>query len=150
MESHEKAGDESPKKISHLSDVESVEPDLMDLSVDMDTIALRALHVDDDTTLNPWTFRMFFLGGFSALDQSVDFHGLTLPFTGLGLSAFGSALATIFLFKPQSVSVSIIFLTVISYAAGLGMELVIPKGGFIGKWLNPHPFNSKEHLAIVM
>jgi len=23
---------------------------------------LRALHVDDDTSLNPWTFRMFFLG----------------------------------------------------------------------------------------
>lgn len=25
-------------------------------------IALKALHVDDDPTLNPWTFRMFFLG----------------------------------------------------------------------------------------
>jgi hypothetical protein len=28
----------------------------------METIALKALHVDDDATLNPWTFRMFFLG----------------------------------------------------------------------------------------
>ncbi len=28
----------------------------------METIALAALHVDDDPTLNPWTFRMFFLG----------------------------------------------------------------------------------------
>lgn len=27
-----------------------------------ETIALKALHVDDDPTLNPWTFRMFFLG----------------------------------------------------------------------------------------
>lgn len=25
-------------------------------------LALKALHVDDDPTLNPWTFRMFFLG----------------------------------------------------------------------------------------
>lgn len=25
-------------------------------------IALKALHVDDDPTLNPWTFRMLFLG----------------------------------------------------------------------------------------
>ena len=28
----------------------------------METIALKALHTDDDPTLNPWTFRMFFLG----------------------------------------------------------------------------------------
>lgn len=30
----------------------------------METIALKALHVDDDPTLNPWTFRMFFLGEY--------------------------------------------------------------------------------------
>lgn len=28
----------------------------------METIALKALHIDDDPTLNPWTFRMFLLG----------------------------------------------------------------------------------------
>lgn len=28
----------------------------------MEEIALKALHVDDDPTLNPWTFRVFFLG----------------------------------------------------------------------------------------
>lgn len=28
----------------------------------MEDIALTALHVDDDPTLNPWTFRMWFLG----------------------------------------------------------------------------------------
>jgi hypothetical protein len=27
-------------------------------------IALQALHIDDDPTLNPWTFRMYFLGEF--------------------------------------------------------------------------------------
>lgn len=27
-----------------------------------ENVALNALHVDDDPTLNPWTFRMFFLG----------------------------------------------------------------------------------------
>ncbi|CZR56063.1 related to OPT1-High-affinity glutathione transporter [Phialocephala subalpina] len=96
----------------------------------METIALKALHVDDDPTLNPWTFRMFFLG--------------------FGLSGFGSALATIFLFKPQSVSVSVIFLTVISYVIGNAMSLVIPNKGVIGRWFNPHSFNSKEHLAIVI
>lgn len=29
---------------------------------DMEQIALKALHVDDDATLNPWTFRVFFIG----------------------------------------------------------------------------------------
>jgi len=33
----------------------------------MEEIALKALHVDDDPSLNPWTFRMFFLGTFSFL-----------------------------------------------------------------------------------
>lgn len=28
----------------------------------MEEIALKALHTDDDSTLNPWTFRTFFLG----------------------------------------------------------------------------------------
>ena len=73
-----------------------------------------------------------------------------MSFLGFGLSGFGSALATIFLFKPQSVSVSIIFLTVISYVAGNALEYIIPKTGQVGRWLNPHPFNSKEHLAIVI
>lgn len=34
--------------------------DHIDSSVD--TTALQALHTNDDPTLNPWTFRMFFLG----------------------------------------------------------------------------------------
>lgn len=72
-----------------------------------------------------------------------------LTIIGLGLSAFGSALATIFLFKPQSVSVSIIFLTVISYVMGNAMAL-LPRSGKIGQFINPHAFNSKEHLAIVI
>lgn len=30
----------------------------------MEEIALKALHTDEDPSLNPWTFRMFFLGDF--------------------------------------------------------------------------------------
>lgn len=75
---------------------------------------------------------------------------ITNLIVGIGLSAFGSALATIFLFKPQSVSVSIIFLTVLSYVAGNAMSIIIPKTGLVGRWFNPQPFNSKEHLAIVV
>lgn len=42
------------------NDVEGVgkEP----LVANMEEMALKALHVDDDPSLNPWTFRVFFLG----------------------------------------------------------------------------------------
>jgi hypothetical protein len=46
--------------------------------------------------------------------------------------------------------VSVIFLTVISYVFGNAMSLALPRSGFIGRWFNPHSFNSKEHLAIVI
>ncbi|KAG6371067.1 OPT oligopeptide transporter protein-domain-containing protein [Boletus reticuloceps] len=45
-------------------------------------IAAHVISVDDDPSLNPWTFRAFSLG--------------------LGLSAFGSSLAEIYYFKPAS------------------------------------------------
>jgi len=48
------------------------------------------------------------------------------------------------------VSVSVIFLTVISYVGGNGLSIILPKTGIIGRWLNPHPFNSKEHVAIII
>ena len=50
----------SAEKSSVRNDVERVgsEP----LVANMEEIALKALHVDDNPTLNPWTFRVFFLG----------------------------------------------------------------------------------------
>lgn len=41
-------------------DVEATDSEPVTAS--METMALKALHVDDDPTLNPWTFRVFFLG----------------------------------------------------------------------------------------
>ncbi|POS84813.1 hypothetical protein EPUL_005288 [Erysiphe pulchra] len=99
-------------------------------SIALEDVTLSGLHTDDDPTLNPWTFRMFLIG--------------------FALSAFGSTLATIFLFRPQFVSVSVIFLAVISYFAGNAMATLLPSKGFIGRFLNPHSFNSKEHIAIVI
>ncbi|KAH8887176.1 OPT superfamily oligopeptide transporter [Thozetella sp. PMI_491] len=95
----------------------------------MEEIALYALHVEDDPSLNPWTFRVLFLG--------------------VGLSAFSSTLATIYQFKPQGISLSATFLCVISYVLALVLER-IPRWGVLGRWLNPHPFNSKEHVAILI
>jgi hypothetical protein len=58
---------------------------------------------------------------------------------GIGLSTFGGSLATIYYFKPQTVSVSTVFLGVISYVLGEIMATVIPRRGMLGRFLNPHP-----------
>ncbi|KAJ8581552.1 OPT superfamily oligopeptide transporter [Rhizopogon salebrosus TDB-379] len=92
-------------------------------------IATNVISVDDDPTLNPWTFRAFFLG--------------------LGLSAFGGVLAEIYYFKPQTVLVSLMFLAVISYVLGVFMETFIPRRGLF-RYLNPGPFNKKENAFVVI
>jgi hypothetical protein len=37
----------------------------------------------------------------------------------------------------------------VSYVLALALQC-IPRKSFIGRWLNPHPFNSKEHAAILI
>ncbi|KAG1827141.1 OPT oligopeptide transporter protein-domain-containing protein [Suillus subaureus] len=92
-------------------------------------IATRVISVDDDPSLNPWTFRAFFIG--------------------LGLSAFGGSLAQIYYFKPQTINVSLMFLAIISYVIGLAMETFIPRHGLL-RYLNPGPFNKKENAFIII
>jgi hypothetical protein len=113
--------------------------------VETSELAITALHVDDDPTLSPWTFRTFFLGMYVA---SLSTEQCSRQ-TGSGLACFGSVLATIYMFKPQSVSVSVIFLALISYVLGEAIALFIPRKGIL-KWLNPFPFNQKEHVAILI
>lgn len=52
-----------------------------------------------------------------------------------------SVLAQIYYFKPQTLSVSTLFLLVLSYWFGNAMHMLIPDTG-IFRWLNPGPFNS--------
>ncbi|KAF8135498.1 OPT oligopeptide transporter protein-domain-containing protein [Boletus edulis] len=93
-------------------------------------IATHVISVLDDPSLNPWTFRAFFLG--------------------IGLSAFGGVLAEIYYFKPQTVLVSLMFLAVVSYVLGVFMETFIPRLPYL-MWLNPGPFNKKENaFAVIM
>lgn len=70
--------------------------------------------------------------------------------TGIGLAIFGGVISSIYYFKPQTVVVSTVFLAVLAYLLGEGLAIIIPRKGLIGKWLNPHPFNVKEHLAILV
>ncbi|KAG2078169.1 OPT superfamily oligopeptide transporter [Suillus decipiens] len=92
-------------------------------------IATHVISVDDDPSLNPWTFRAFFIG--------------------LGLSAFGGSLAQIYYFKPQTILVSLMFLGIISYVIGFAMETFIPRHGLF-RYLNPGPFNKKENAFIII
>ena len=75
---------------------------------------------------------------------------LTDVIVGVGLCVFGGVLQEIFYFKPQVIYVSQIFLTVIAYPIGEVMAFLIPRRGRIGRFLNPGPFNGKEHASVAL
>ncbi|KIY66394.1 OPT superfamily oligopeptide transporter [Cylindrobasidium torrendii FP15055 ss-10] len=89
-------------------------------------VAIKVLSTRDDYELPVVTFRMIFLG--------------------LGFSAFGSVLAQLYYFKPQTLSVSQGFLLIMIYFVGKAWERVIPTWGPL-KYINPGKFNIKEHAA---
>lgn len=66
------------------------------------------------------------------------------------MSAFGAVLQEIMYFKPQVVYVSVMFLTVLAQTLGSAMSTFIPRKGAIGRFLNPFPWNRKEHTAAVL
>ncbi|WWD01467.1 OPT family small oligopeptide transporter [Kwoniella sp. B9012] len=94
-----------------------------------DQLVAHVVDPRDDPDLPVLTFRFWFLGA--------------------GLACFGAVLAEIYYFKPQNASVSALFQLIIAYVLGNLMAAVIPSKG---KWryLNPGPFNIKEHAAIVI
>lgn len=57
---------------------------------------------------------------------------------------------TIYFFRPVTLDVSNVFLALVCYIIGTFLEWAIPKSGAVGRLLNPHPFNMKEHAAIVV
>ncbi|KAI0066210.1 OPT superfamily oligopeptide transporter [Artomyces pyxidatus] len=125
----EKAKVEEPSAYNK-SDLESTTgTDVSEVLSDARDLVTHVITVEDDPTLNPWTFRSFFIG--------------------IGLSAFGGVLAEIYYFKPQTVLVSTMFLAIISYIIGIFMETIIPRYGWF-RYLNPGPFNKKENAFIVI
>ncbi|KAF5345680.1 hypothetical protein D9758_013051 [Tetrapyrgos nigripes] len=110
------------------------------IETDID-VATRLISLEDDPTLPCWTFRMWFLG--------------------LGLSCFGAVLGQIFYFRPQTIFVSQLFLQIIAYIFGVGLETLLPgpgnpfpnmqmKNNAFWRFFNPGPFNLKEHVAITI
>ncbi|KIY50516.1 OPT superfamily oligopeptide transporter [Fistulina hepatica ATCC 64428] len=92
-------------------------------------ISVKILSTRDDYDLPILTFRTIFLG--------------------LGFSAFGSVLAQLYYFKPQTLTVSQGFLIIMIYFCGIFMDKCIPRWGPL-KWINPGPFNIKEHATILI
>lgn len=104
-------------------------------------VATRLISLEDDPSLPCLTFRTWFLG--------------------LGLSCFGAVLGQIFYFRPQTVYVSQLFLQIIAYLLGVALEHIVPgpnhhiarlqtKDSWFFRFLNPGPFNIKEHVAITI
>jgi hypothetical protein len=98
-------------------------------------LVTEVIHVRDDPTLNPLTFRTWFLG-ITSIRSSIPCEYWFIK--GIGLSVFGGILATVYYFKPQTVTISTIFLAVISYVLGELLSL-IPRRTAIGRLFNPHP-----------
>ncbi|GJJ13987.1 hypothetical protein Clacol_008244 [Clathrus columnatus] len=87
-------------------------------------------------------------------DPTLPVHTLRMWFAGLGLAAFGAILGMLFQFRPQVISVSALFLQLLAYMIGKVFEFIIPSpgskwhnGGRFWNFLNPGPFNIKEHVA---
>ncbi|CAA7263920.1 unnamed protein product [Cyclocybe aegerita] len=108
------------------------------IETDVD-VATRLISLEDDPTLPAFTFRMWLLG--------------------IGLSCFGAVLGQIFYFRPQTVYVSQLFLQIIAYLLGILLEEVVPgprnarittTDNAFWRFMNPGPFNIKEHVAITI
>ena len=69
---------------------------------------------------------------------------------GIGLGIFGAIMETIYFFRPVTLDVSNVFLALVCYMLGTFLEWAIPKSGAVGRLFNPHPFNMKEHAAMVV
>jgi len=119
-----------------------------DVISDAKDIVTHVIHVDDDPTLSPWTFRAFFLGKYCAprclLETFTDVRD-----EGIGLAIFASVIQEIYYFKPQAIYVSLVFITVIGYALGELLAL-LPRTNAVLRFINPFPFNSKEHAFILI
>ncbi|KAH9478604.1 Oligopeptide transporter 1 [Psilocybe cubensis] len=118
------------EKISDRTSVDSSQ-DFIDekaLAEKAEAVALQVISTRDDPDLPILTFRVALLG--------------------LGLSVFSSVLSTIYTFKPQNATVSQLFCLIIAYVLGIGMAALPSHGAW--RYINPGPFNIKEHTVIVI
>lgn len=87
-------------------------------------------------------------------DPTLPIHTFRMWFSGLGLAVFGAVLGMLFQFRPQVITVSALFLQLLVYMFGKVLEFIIPgprskwhNGNAFWNFMNPGPFNIKEHAA---
>ncbi|KZS99888.1 OPT oligopeptide transporter [Laetiporus sulphureus 93-53] len=87
-------------------------------------------------------------------DPDLPIHTFRMWFIGIGLAVFGAVLGMLFQFRPQVILVSALFLQLIAYMLGRMFQAIIPGPGsrwhrdnWFWNFLNPGPFNLKEHVA---
>ncbi|KAF9567140.1 OPT oligopeptide transporter [Agrocybe pediades] len=120
---------EPEEKISTHSTASYTEEDVSGKDLERpEAVATQVISTRDDEDLPVLTFRVVVLG--------------------IGLSVFSSVLGTIYTFKPQNATVSQLFCLIIAYVLGMGMS-ALPSHG-LWHYLNPGPFNIKEHTMIVI
>ncbi|CAO3663761.1 unnamed protein product [Rhizopus stolonifer] len=108
------------------NDEESAELDEKPNDVDEIDIAIinDVTIVDDDPELLSFTVRGFVIG--------------------IILSALSASVHQLMAFKPVGVSLSSVFMLVVAYVFCTAWYKLLPKGG----WINPAPFNYKEHACV--
>ncbi|KAL0143439.1 OPT oligopeptide transporter protein-domain-containing protein [Mucor lusitanicus] len=79
---------------------------------------------EDDTTLRPVTVRSILIGVL--------------------LACLSSSISQLMVFKPVGIPLTDTFMMILAYVFCTFWARVLPKGG----WLNPGPFNIKEHTCI--
>ncbi|OBZ90719.1 Oligopeptide transporter 4 [Choanephora cucurbitarum] len=92
---------------------------------DLDIAIINDVSVtEDDPTMKVMTFRAVL--------------------TGVLLSALSSSVAQLMVFKPVGIALTDTFMLILAYVFCNAWAHYLPRGG----WLNPGPFNMKEHACI--
>ncbi|KAF5343398.1 hypothetical protein D9757_013809 [Collybiopsis confluens] len=139
------------------SDVEELEARLATGAADEEEYLVRDAHDIAIKVLSTrWVYFAYAdvvcLNNYTTISDDYELPVVTfrMLFLGLGFSAFGSVLAQLYYFKPQTLLVSQGFLLIMLYFFGKTWEKVLPSHG-LWWYLNPGPFNIKEHgSALIM
>ncbi|GAA5859277.1 hypothetical protein JCM8547_008949 [Rhodosporidiobolus lusitaniae] len=94
-----------------------------------------------------WSSRLL-----SSRDDDVPVHTFRMYALSLAMTAFAGVLGQIYYFRPTSLQVSSLFILVVSFILAKTWETLLPKAdkGAFWRFLNPGPFNIKEHSCVLI
>ncbi|GAA6017890.1 hypothetical protein JCM10207_003489 [Rhodosporidiobolus poonsookiae] len=88
----------------------------------------------------------------TADDPTMPVHTLRMYVLGLSMTCFAAVLGQIFWFRPSNITVSSLFILIITHILGQGWHMLLPgpAHGKFWEFINPGPFNIKEHVAVLI